>query len=196
MSNIIQFSNVLNQETRDEICHFIDEYITRNDIQPYDHALLNCFAIRLEEIEFYQEMSVFKTLYNKCCIISKEYLLNIKEKHRHDFDSIVLSSIQLRKVVGPSLLHGDGVKPFLNKLKTTIYHRIGTVIVVLNDNNDVIYFPEQGASAPLTGNTAIIFPPYPMYLHNTSYGGIPRYIVLFWILATSDSEIDDVNPLV
>lgn len=190
MSDVFQFANAVCQETAVSICSFIEDFITNQSKEPCTNELLNCYLIGSEELG-QMNPPWMKHLTSQCYRICREYFLKIKCSHT----DVTISPIQFRKVFGPTHLHADGVKPIVDRSNTNIYHRIGTVVIILNKNNDVLHFPDQGLQVPMTCRSAITFPPYRMFTHFTNYGGIPRYSLQFWILSSSPILIEDVLHL-
>jgi hypothetical protein len=179
MNRILQLTNVLPLETNSAICSFIEENVTSNPIKPNGHDLLNCFIIGSNTTNDINN-TFMKVLQRQCLHICETFFQQAK-----CCSKAIISPIQFRKVFGPTKLHADGIEPFVDFSEHAIYHRIATVIITLNENTDCLHFPEQDAIVSMTNNTAIIFPPYAPFLHETTYGGTPRFSILFWILGSS-----------
>lgn len=87
---------------------------------------------------------------------------------------------QLRKIIKPTRVHCDEVKPIVENNK--IISRIASIILTLNDNNDTIHFPFQNIDIKLGKGSCLFFPPYWNYPHYTSKSDdLPRYSIQLWL---------------
>jgi hypothetical protein len=96
---------------------------------------------------------------------------------------------ELRKITGETRVHADDIIPKVNK-NDKIFYKIGTVIMVLSQNNQKLIFPYQNVEIRLEQGMMVFFPPFWNYPHYTTYDGVPRYSIQTWI---HESDVDHVG---
>ena len=97
------------------------------------------------------------------------------------------SGYQLRKIIGPTLQHQDGVQvDILNK--STYKYRVGTLIISLKDTGDEIVFPHLDVTVPLKQGTILFFPPYWTHVHYSNWNEQEGYRIQTWLTNTKNTE--------
>lgn len=97
------------------------------------------------------------------------------------------SGYQLRKIIGPTIQHADGVQ--VNILSKSTYKcRVGTLIISLKDTGDEIVFPHLDTTIPLKQGTILFFPPYWTHVHYSTWAEQEGYRIQTWLTNTKNSD--------
>ena len=86
---------------------------------------------------------------------------------------------QLRKIVGPTLEHQDGIE--VDVFKHSYQYRVGTIIISLKDTGDEIVFPHLDVTVPLKQGTILFFPPYWTHVHYSNWAEQEGYRIQTWL---------------
>tara|TARA_Y100000389_G_scaffold118755_1_gene115931 strand:+ start:321 stop:917 length:597 start_codon:yes stop_codon:yes gene_type:complete len=104
-------------------------------------------------------------------------------------DNLADSGYELRKVIGPTQLHSDGIEFTLVK-RTSVRYRVGTLVISLSGTGDTLEFPHLDISVPLEEGTIVFFPPYWTHIHESKWSGIDTYRIQTWL--TNDRDIKKI----
>lgn len=89
------------------------------------------------------------------------------------------SGYELRKIVGPTAIHQDGLEIRQNGRNVT--HRISTLVISLADTGDELVFPDLNISIPLKEGNVVFFPPNWTHRHSSKWSGVDTYRIQTWL---------------
>ena len=92
------------------------------------------------------------------------------------------SGYELRKVIGETVLHQDGLELIVKDSDVT--YRVATLVISFKDTGDKLMFPELDITVPLREGTIVFFPPYWTHRHCTEWSGIDGYRAQTWLTNT------------
>lgn len=151
-------------------------------------ANVNCFCKRWEyeyeedSNEMKEKIKYAKTIFDKIYLKSIVFLmgqfLGVFERHIPKHSGLIL-----RKIIGPTRLHIDGIFGDTNVPLKEI--RVLTCIIGLNNNykGGIWNFPNQNVDLQVQKGDVLFFPPYWQHSHSVQEPFInPRYTITTWFL--------------
>jgi len=101
-------------------------------------------------------------------------------------DNLEDTGYQLRKIIGPTKQHADGLEVVV--YKDAYKYRVGTLIISLKDTGDEIVFPHLDTTIPLKQGTILFFPPYWTHVHYSTWAEQEGYRIQTWLTNTKNSD--------
>lgn len=176
-NQIFIFDDVISDKLCDEIIKIIDNEALKKDVWR-DGNNVECYPINILDLNDkntskYIDNEIFKIINTVLNIFRNEYGIIC------DSDS----GYTLRKIVGPTRLHADGILP--EDCIENITRQM-SVIIALNSDYDggAFIFPEQGNyKVKLKRGQLIAFPPFWTHPHmvENPLNGTVRYTVNTWL---------------
>ena len=114
--------------------------------------------------------------------INKFIVKNIPNAKDIMRNTIEDTGYQLRKIIGPTQQHQDGVNVLVYNDGYKV--RVGTIIISLKDTGDEIVFPHLDITVPLKQGTILFFPPYWTHVHYSNWNGQEGYRIQTWLTNT------------
>lgn len=105
--------------------------------------------------------------------------------HLLENDNCYFSSFDIRQVYGPTRRHVDGTSPSYYHSQNTkkMFSRVLTILINLNENQDIIHFPDQNVHIPLKKGSIVMFPSYWTYPHFTTFdASYNRMTIQTWLI--------------
>jgi hypothetical protein len=95
-------------------------------------------------------------------------------------ENIEDSGYTLRKIIGPTKAHQDGIE--IKKYKdNSITYRVATLIISLAGTGDTLIFKELGINIPIEEGMVVFFPPYWTHIHSSEWSGTDTYRIQTWL---------------
>ena len=182
----IMTAKLLNSDECKRIIDFIenniDEFKTNSPRKGYN---TNSIGRMLNLLSDKKEFKEIDDLIFKAVGKSIEYFIieNIPN-YSSLIENIEDSGYELRKIIGPTAIHSDGIG--LKLFNDVIKHRIGTIVISLSGTGDTLLFPDLDIKVNLEEGTFVFFPPYWTHRHSSKWSGTDTYRIQTWLTNNSD----------
>ena len=183
--NFVMSAELVSKKDCKDIIKFIDTYEKEHsEIRDYSENNRNT---KSKEITLSQKLYLPKAkeidniIFKRIGESIKKFisLQNIPNAHHLMSNNLEDTGYQLRKIIGPTLEHSDGVE--VSIFKDAYKYRIGTLIISLKDTGDEIVFPHLDITVPLKQGTILFFPPYWTHIHYSNWNEQEGYRIQTWL---------------
>ena len=185
--NFILSAELVSKKDCKDIIKFIDTYEEEHSVlRDYSEKNRNTNSKEIllsEKLDLPKAKEVDLIIFKRVSEAIKKFIVqNIPNPKVLLSEGIEDTGYQLRKIIGPTKNHQDGVN--VDIFRDVYKWRVGTLIISLKDTGDEIVFPDLDVTVPLKQGTILFFPPYWTHAHSSEWSGTDTYRIQTWLTNT------------
>lgn len=181
--NFILGAELVSKKDCKDIIKFIDTYEKEHSvIRNYSEKNRNTKSKEIvlsEKLHLPKAKEIDNIIFKRVGEAIKKFIVQNIPNPNHLMNNLEDTGYQLRKIVGPTLEHQDGVE--VSVFKDICKYRVGTIIISLKDTGDEIVFPHLDVTVPLKQGTILFFPPYWTHVHYSNWAEQEGYRIQTWL---------------
>tara|TARA_R110000772_G_scaffold57747_9_gene130769 strand:- start:13478 stop:14068 length:591 start_codon:yes stop_codon:yes gene_type:complete len=181
--NFILSAELVSKKDCKDIIKFIDTYEEEHSVlRDYSEKKRNTNSKEIElsaKLDLPKAKEIDDIIFKRVGEAIKKFIVeNVPNAHSL-MNNLEDTGYQLRKIIGPTLEHSDGIE--INIFKDAYKYRVGTLIISLKDTGDEIVFPHLDITVPLKQGTILFFPPYWTHVHYSNWNEQEGYRIQTWL---------------
>ena len=178
----IMTAKLLNSDECKKIIDFIEdnlnEFETNYHKPGYNTNSIGCVLNSLSDKKEFKEID--NLIFEKIGKSIDCFIIENMKYHGNLTENIEDSGYTLRKIIGPTKAHQDGIE--IKKYKdNSITYRVATLIISLAGTGDTLIFKELGINIPIEEGMVVFFPPYWTHIHSSEWSGTDTYRIQTWL---------------